>query len=145
MQLRDDFVYRESDKEQKTFFFGEKLDAKNRWINLAERMVCDLIEEYYLQSIPQETVEVQYLQESHLEWLVCDSLKNDKNTVRSIHDRRFDTHLPATKLKRAREFYMVLNSFFEKSVWIRNDCLFGQYGARTLPPEYNGEPGKQLQ
>ena len=53
-------MYRKDNKEQLTiedFFlpFGGKLDAKNRWIKLAEITPWDRIEEYYLQSMSQET------------------------------------------------------------------------------------------
>ena len=53
-------MYRKNNKEQLTiedFFlpFGGKLDAKNRWVKLAEITPWDRIEEYYLQSMSQET------------------------------------------------------------------------------------------
>ena len=53
-------MYRKRDKEQLTiedFFlpFGGKLDARNRWVKLAEITPWDRIEEYYLQSMSQET------------------------------------------------------------------------------------------
>ena len=53
-------MYWMSDKEQLTiedFFlpFGGKLDAKNRWVKLAEITPWDRIEEHYLQSMSQET------------------------------------------------------------------------------------------
>ena len=53
-------MYWKNNKEQLTiedFFlpFGGKLDAKNRWVKLAEITPWDRIEEYYLQSMSQET------------------------------------------------------------------------------------------
>ena len=53
-------MYRKDNKEQLTiedFFlpFGGKLDTKNRWVKLAEITPWDRIEEYYLQSMSQET------------------------------------------------------------------------------------------
>ena len=53
-------MYRKDNKEQLTiedFFlpFGGKLDAKNRWVKLAEITPWDRIEEHYLQSMSQET------------------------------------------------------------------------------------------
>jgi len=53
-------MYRKINKEQQTiedFFlpFGGKLDAKNRWVKLAEITPWDQIEEYYVQSMSQET------------------------------------------------------------------------------------------
>lgn len=53
-------MYRKNNKEQLTiedFFlpFGGKLDTNNRWVKLAEITPWDHIEEYYLQSMSQET------------------------------------------------------------------------------------------
>ena len=53
-------MYWKNNKEQLTiedFFlpFGGKLDAKNRWVILAKMTPWDRIEEYYLQSMSQET------------------------------------------------------------------------------------------
>ena len=60
MPFWGDFMYWKNDKEQLTiedFFlpFGGKLDAKNRWVKLAEITPWDRIEEFYLQSMSQET------------------------------------------------------------------------------------------
>ena len=53
-------MYRKDNKEQLTiedFFlpFGGKLDAGNRWVKLLEITPWERIEEYYLQSMSQET------------------------------------------------------------------------------------------
>ena len=53
-------MYRNIYREQQTieaFFlpFGGKLDAKNRWVKLAEITPWERIEEYYVQSMSQET------------------------------------------------------------------------------------------
>jgi len=53
-------MYRKINREQQTiedFFlpFGGKLDAKNRWVKLAEITPWERIEEYYVQSMSQET------------------------------------------------------------------------------------------
>ena len=53
-------MYRKTNKEQQTiedFFlpFGGKLDAQNRWVKLAKITPWDRIEEYYIQSMSQET------------------------------------------------------------------------------------------
>lgn len=53
-------MYRKINREQQTiedFFlpFGGKLDAKNRWVKLAEITPWERIEEYYVQSMLQET------------------------------------------------------------------------------------------
>ena len=60
MPLWGDFMYRKDNKEQLTiedFFlpFGGKLDAGNRWVKLSEITPWERIEEYYLQSMSQET------------------------------------------------------------------------------------------
>ena len=60
MPIWGDFMYRKDNKEQLTiedFFLpcGGKLDAKNRWVKLAEITPWERIEEYYLQSMSQET------------------------------------------------------------------------------------------
>ena len=60
LPLWGDFMYRKNSKEQLTiedFFlpFGGRLDANNRWVKLADITPWDRIEEYYLQSMSQET------------------------------------------------------------------------------------------
>ena len=60
MPIWGDLMYRKDNKEQLTiedFFlpFGGKLDAKNRWVRLAKITPWERVEEYYLQSMSQET------------------------------------------------------------------------------------------
>ena len=74
-------MYRKDNKEQLTiedFFlpFGGKLDTKNRWVKLAEITPWDRIEEYYLQSMSQETGRGAISARIALEQSVCDSLKD---------------------------------------------------------------------
>ncbi len=60
MPIWGDFMYQKNNKEQlkiEDFFlpFGGKLAANNRWVRLEKITPWDRIEEYYLQSMSQET------------------------------------------------------------------------------------------